>query len=102
MPAIHLIEKKNLITPVPESKTEYESGYWKISTSQAGKLVGGEIYFHKRQIGPSHNGGIIVGFRIQQEDPYKGRVVFRFKAGPEFLGVRTGNDGWQVEQKIVR
>ena len=102
MPAIHLIEKKNLITSVPESKIEYESGYWVISTSQAGKLVGGKIYFHKRQIEPSHNGGIIVGFRIQQERPYKGLVVFRFKKDSEFLGVEAGKDGWEVEQKIVR
>ena len=102
MPAIHLIEKKNLITRVPESQTEYESGYWDISTPQAGELVEGKIYFHERQDEPSHDGGIIVGFRIQQENPYKGRVVFRFKRGQEFFGVSAGEDGWEVEQKIVR
>ena len=102
MPAIHLIEKKNLITSVPESKTEYESGYWVISTPQTGKLVEGKIYFHNGQDAPSHDGGIIVGFRIQQEGRYKERVVFRFKRGQEFFGVSAGKDGWEVEQKIVR
>ena len=102
MPAIHLIEKENLISRLAGSQTEYESGYWALPEYDAKELVGGHIYFHERQIEPSFYGGLITGFRIQQTEPYKDRVVFRFEPKPNCRGVRAGRDGWQYEKKIVR
>jgi hypothetical protein len=102
MPAIHLIEKENLISRVSGSQTEYESGYWALSEQDARDLVGAHIYFHERQIEPSFYGGLIIGFRVQQTEPYTGRVVFRFEPKSECRGVRAGRAGWQYEKKILR
>ena len=65
-------------------------------------MVGGQIYFHERQIEPSFYGGLITGFRIQQGEPYDGRIIFRFEPKPECRDVRAGAEGWQYEKKIVR
>jgi len=102
MPAIHLIEKENLISRVSGSQTEYESGYWALSEQEARELVGAHIYFHERQIEPSFYGGLITGFRVQRSEPYTGRIVFRFEPKSECRGVRAGRNGWQYEKKIVR
>ena len=102
MTAIHLIERENFISRVAGSQTEYESGYWAVSETDASELVGAHIYFHERKIEPSFYGGVITGWRLHRAEPYSGRVVFRFEPKPECRGVRAGRNGWQFEKKIVR
>src|SRR5262245_34594673 len=102
MPAIHLIERQNFFNRASGSQTEYESGYWALSEVEAAELKGAYIYFHERQIEPSFYRGVITDFRINEAEPYRGRVIFRFEPKPECRGVRTGRDGWQYEKKIVR
>jgi hypothetical protein len=104
MTAIHLIERENLFSRVADSQTEYESGYWAIPETAAQELVGAQIYFHERQIEPSFYGGVITGFRVHEaeNDPRKGRIIFRFVPKSECRNVRTGRDGWQYERKIIQ
>ncbi len=52
-------------------------------------------------VDPSFYGGVITGFRVQQDGPYTGRIVFRFEPKPECRGVKAGRDGWRFEKKIV-
>jgi hypothetical protein len=102
MAAIHLIERENYFTRVTGSQTEWESGYWAIAEALARELIGGHIYFHEKQQEPSYYGGIINGFRINQVEPYSGRIIFRFEPKPDCRGVRAGREGWQQEKKIVK
>jgi hypothetical protein len=102
MIAIHLIERESLFSRVSGSNTEYQSGYWAVSESDAAKLIGAHIYFHERQIEPSFYGGLITGFHVHQDDPYVGRVVFKFEPKADCRGVRAGRAGWQFEKKLVR
>jgi len=82
-------------------KKEWESGWWALAPSTAGQLVGGNIYFHKAQARPSFFGGNIIGYRIETEGLWAGRVVFRFLANPAFREVRASTSGWSMEKKIV-
>ena len=100
MPCIHLIEKKGFIKTLPDSSDEWESGYWAVPESTANALVGGEIYFHKKQAELSFFGGRILGFRVDT-DAYAGRIVFRFRFDIVCRGVSAGQGGWSVEKKIV-
>src|SRR5687768_9730960 len=59
---IHLIEKLGLFQKVDGNI--YESGNWDISTQRADELIGGDIYFHKKQKETSFFGGKILGYRI--------------------------------------
>ncbi len=103
MAAIHLIERENLFSRVADSQTEFESGYWAISETEARELIGANIYFHERQLEPSFYGGVITGVRVHQaKDLYTGRMVFRFEPKPQCRNVRTGREGWQYEKKIVK
>jgi hypothetical protein len=99
---IHLIEKLGLIEPLPDAVDEYESGYWALTQARAESLVGGEIYFHRKQAEPSHLGGQILGFRVQEDGQYVGRIIFRFRADQTCCGVSAGAEGWAMEKKIVR
>jgi len=99
---IHLIENLGLIEPLPGAVDEHESGYWAVTEARAASLVGGDIYFHRKQAEPSYLGGQILGFRVQGDGQYVGRVIFRFRADPTYSGVSAGADGWAMEKKIVR
>ena len=44
---IHLVEPLNNFVKVQDNV--WESGSWGLEESQAKKLVGGEIYFHKKR-----------------------------------------------------
>jgi hypothetical protein len=58
---------------------EFESGYWTFYESEANRLVGGALYLHEKKSEPSYIGGTISGFRLASpEEPYPGKVVFRF------------------------
>ena len=65
-------------------------------------LVGGDIYFHKKQKEPSFYGGKIIGYRINEADAeYPGRVIFRFEYSRAHKEVSAGQGGWSYEKKIV-
>jgi hypothetical protein len=96
---IHLIERLNNITNLINDV--WESGWWKISDSKAQELKGGNIYFHKKKNEPSFFGGKILGYRIEQDGTFKGRVVFKFLSGPEYKGVKTEMAGWANEKKMI-
>jgi hypothetical protein len=97
---IHLIEKMGFIRRVSDADKEYESGYWKVPENTATALVGGEIYFHKKQAEESFFGGRITGYRVDNE-MYPGRIIFVFCFDKNFRGVSAGQDGWSMEKKIV-
>lgn len=106
MSEIHLVEKNihpQNLRLVDKEKTEWQSGYWAIAQETAEKLVGGYIYLHKGHDKPSHFGGEILAFEIFKEEnsDLNNRVIFRFRASPEFKGVKTNKTGWGNEKKIV-
>ncbi|HEX8160320.1 MAG TPA: hypothetical protein VF538_00355 [Pyrinomonadaceae bacterium] len=99
-PQIHLIEHKGFIKKV-EGRV-HDSMFWDVPMQTAERLIGGSIYFHKKQKEPSFFGGRIIGYRIHDEaDENSGRIVFRFEADPTYRGVLAGVGGWSYEKKIV-
>jgi hypothetical protein len=99
-PRIHLIEKKDFIKKI-EGRI-HESRFWKVQLRDAEKLVGGDIYFHKKQKEPSFFGGKILSYRIHDEDDeYKGRIVFRFEADPSYRKVSAGKGGWSSYEMTI-
>jgi len=97
---IHVIENDNRIKKL-EGRI-HESSFWNVTEWKAQELIGGNIYFHKRQKEPSFFGGTILGYRIHQEDDeFKGRVIFRFESTREHRNVFAGDGGWSYEMKIV-
>jgi hypothetical protein len=98
---IHLIEKLNLIQRIEGNI--HESGYWEVSSQIAHDLVGGDIYFHRKQKEPSFFGGKILSYRIHEaDDEYpRGRIIFRFEFSQKHRGVLAGDGGWSYEKKII-
>ena len=102
MPQIHLIERARKQKLLDRSSQSYESGNWVVSQSTAESLVGGRIYFHEAQAGPSYFGGVITGFRVlPNPDVDAERIVFAFTADRDGIGVLAGTDGWGNEKKII-
>jgi len=79
----------------------WESGWWKLNESKAQKLVGGEIYFHKKRKEPSFYGGVIRGYRVEQDGHYHGRIVFKLEYSQSCRNVKTDASGWFKEMKVV-
>src|SRR5438477_2534803 len=100
MRRIHLIEKMGFIRRLPDTDEYCESGYWAVPESTARALIGGEIYFHKKQAEESFFGGRITGYRVDNES-YPGRIIFVFRFDKTFRGMRAGKGGWSMEKKIV-
>ena len=97
---IHLIERMGHIQKI-EGRI-CESGLWDVSPSMAQSLIGGDIYFHKKQKEASYFGGKILGYRIHEsDDQYDGRIIFRFEPSTEHKNVSSGIGGWSNEKKIV-
>lgn len=97
---IHLIERMGHIQKI-EGRIN-ESGLWDVSAQTAQSLVGGDIYFHKKQKEPSYFGGKILGYRVHEvDDEYRGRIIFRFEYSAEHRNVSAGHGGWANEKKIV-
>ena len=96
---IHLIERDGRIEKIDGGI--WESGYWIVSSASAKQLVGGSIFHHKKQAEPSFFGGIILGYRIQEEGPFAGRVIFKFQYAHDHRGVSAGKGGWGNEMKMV-
>lgn len=105
MSAIYLIEKSGTtqgLKPIDIKAGLWESGYWKVTTETAKKLVGGHIFLHASWSKPSHFGGQISSFSIHtapgsRED---GRIIFKFTSLPESKGVIAPN-GAAGEKRIV-
>jgi hypothetical protein len=101
MATIHLIEQKGNVWKVQGTTDEWESGYWVVAEETAAKLVGGNLYLHSAQAEPSHFGGAILGYRIQDGGPVSGRYIFRIRATVAHRGVQAGRAGWGNEKKLV-
>ncbi len=100
---IHLIQIDPGLLPWPVDIGQdiYESGYWDLSLAKANHLVGQDIYFHERQDAPSFFGGIIQSFKISNNAPWRGRVIFTFKALQDHKNIKTNRAGWSMEMKIA-
>lgn len=96
---IHLIE--NADNFVKLRKNVWECGWWKLGEEEAKKLVGGHIYFHKTRSEPSFYGGAILGYRIKEDDPDRGKIIFEFEYKLACRGIKTEKTGWSLEKKIV-
>jgi hypothetical protein len=96
---IHLIEQLNNFVKLQDDT--WESGWWNIDESKVKKLIGGDIYFHKKQQEPSFYGGTITGYRIEQEGQYEGKIVFRLEYNAACRNVKTDKTGWSKKMKII-
>ena len=96
---IHIIEPLNNFVKLPDDK--WESGWWSLDESKAKKLVGGEIYFHKKQLEPSFFGGSITGYRIDQDAKNQGKIIFTLQYNEAGRNVRTDKLGWSKKMKII-
>lgn len=97
---IHVLERTEIIKKI-EGQI-HECGFWKLTPEAAESLIGGDIYFHKKQKEPSFFGGKILGFRVhEEEDERHGRIVFRFEYSGECRNVQPGAGGWSNQMKIV-
>ncbi len=97
---IHLVETSNNFVMLKENL--WESGWWALGESEAAKLVGGSIYFHREQQGRSFYGGDITGYRVVQDGKHDGLIVFEFKHNKDCRDVKTDKSGWVKRIKIVR
>lgn len=96
---IHLVENTNNFTKLDDN--DWESGWWNLDEDVVKKLVGGEIYFHKSRNAPSYYGGIITGYRIEQEGQHEGMIVFMLKHSVACRNVKTGTRGWSGKIKMT-
>ena len=82
---------------------EWESSWWAVSEARAQRLVdeAGSIYLHSARSEPSHWGGTVIGYRVQQGGETDGRTVFRFRPSLQHKGVRTDGNGRGQEKKFV-
>jgi len=96
---IHLVEPLNHFVKLQDNV--WESGWWKMDEDKAKKLVGGEIYFHKKRLEPSFYGGTILGYRVNQDGEYQGKIIFKLQHRPSCRNVRTDKSGWHKDVKII-
>lgn len=96
---IHLIENANNFTKL--RPRVWESGWWLLDEEDAKKLVGGRIFFHRKKTEPSFYGGSIRSYRVKEEEPHKGSIIFEFEYDDGFRGVKADKTGWFKERKIV-
>ncbi|MDY0187513.1 MAG: hypothetical protein RBR16_06285 [Syntrophus sp. (in: bacteria)] len=96
---IHILEPLNRFVKLQDN--EWESGWWCLDEDKAKGLIGGEIYFHKKLQEPSFFGGIITGYRVEQDGQHQGDIVFTLQYHSECRNVRTGKYGWSKKIKII-
>jgi hypothetical protein len=96
---IHLVEHTNNFVKLHDNV--WESGGWKLDEGRAQKLVGGEIYFHKKRTEPSFYGGTVLDYRVEQEGQDSGKIVFKLQYRRECRDVRTDKSGWSNKMKIT-
>jgi hypothetical protein len=96
---IHIIEPLNNFVKLPDDK--WESGGWSIDESKAQKLLGGQIYFHKRRMEPSFFGGSITDYRVDKSAECQDKIVFTFQYNASCRNVNTDRYGWSKKIKII-
>src|SRR5512136_1524454 len=96
---IHILEPLNNFVKLQDE--EWESGWWSMDEDKVKELVGGEIYFHKKRLEPSFFGGIITGYRIEQDVPHQGSIVFTLQYNAKCRNVKTDTHGWSKKMKII-
>jgi hypothetical protein len=96
---IHLVEPLNHFVKLQENI--WESGSWKLDEDKARKLVGGEIYFHKKRTEPSFYGGTILGYRVNEDGEHQGKVIFKLQYSDTCRNVTTTKYGWSKDVKII-
>ena len=69
MIAIHFVERTDNVRKTDRTRNEWESGCWPVPEETAQKLVGGMIYLHRSKQQPSHFGGEILSYRVEQSGP---------------------------------
>ena len=82
-------------------KNEWESGFWPITEETAQKLVGASLHLHRSKNQPSHFGGPILSYRMEETGPHAGSVVFIVRATVDCKDVKVGSKGWTKDYKIV-
>jgi hypothetical protein len=98
--AIHFVERSDNVRKTDREKNEWESGSWAMTEETAQKLVGSLMYLHRSKQQPSHFGGTILSYRVEQSGPEAGRIVFKLRADADCKGVKTDRKGWSKDQKI--
>lgn len=101
MTAIHFIERSDNVRKTNRLKNEWESGFWDVTEETAQKLVGGMLYLHRSRHQPSHFGGRILSYRIEQAGASAGCVVFTVRATADCKDVKTESKGWAKDHKIL-
>ena len=96
---IHLVEPLNHFVNLKDNI--WESGWWGLDEDKAKKLVGGEIYFHKKRQESSFYGGTILGYRVNQDGEYQGKIIFKLEYSQSCRNVRTDKSGWKKDVKIM-
>ena len=100
MTAIHFVERTDNVRKTDRTRNEWESGCWPVSEETAQKLIGGTIYLHRSKQQPSHFGGEILSYRVEQADTPAACVVFTLRADADCKGVKTDRKGWSKDLKI--
>jgi hypothetical protein len=96
---IHLVEPLNHFVKLQDNV--WESGSWGLDEGQAKKLVGGEIFFHKKRQEPSFYGGTILGYRVHRDGECQGKIVFQLRHNQACRNVSTDKSGWSKDMKII-
>ena len=96
MTAIHLIERTDNVRKIDRNKNEWASGGWPVPEAVAQKLVGGMLYLHRGKQQPSHFGGQILSYELDEA----GLVVFTLRAKMDCKDVATDRKGWVKDQKV--
>lgn len=100
MTAAHFIERTDNVHKTDRQKNEWESGFWPMSEETAQKLVGASLHLHRTKNQPSHFGGKILSYRIEETGPSAGRIVFIVRATVDCKDVKVDARGWAKDQKI--
>ena len=100
MTAIHFIERADNVRKTDRLKNEWETGFWAVTEENAQKLVGATLYLHRTKHQPSHFGGKVLSYRIEQSGPSAGSVVFTIRASVDCKDVKTIPRGWAKDHKI--
>ena len=100
MRAIHFVERSDNVRKIDKCKNEWESGYWALPEGIAQKLIGSVLYLHRTKLQPSHFGGDILDYRVEQLGPDAGRIVFKLRANADRKGVKVDAKGWSKDRKI--
>ena len=101
MTAAHFIERTDNVRKTDRQKNEWESGFWPVTEETAQKLVGASLYLHRTKNQPSHFGGRILSYRIEQSGPSAGLVVFIVRATVDSKDVKVDSRGWTKDCKIL-